>query len=328
MTVTHFQRRPQAGQLSIERVFASVRASLPSEVNCRVVVSRFASRGVWRRLYNMIEAAFNQSDVNHVTGDVHFLSLLLHRRKTLLTILDCVSLERLKGVRRAIFRLLWYTLPISRSAVVSVISESTKTELLRYVRCPAEKIRVISPCISADFTAEPKAFNVSCPRILQVGTGANKNLARVAKALAGVSCELLVVGRMSSEQEKTLRGFRINYRSLGELGDEEMIRAYRSCDMLVFASTYEGFGLPILEANTVGRPVVTSDVLSMPEVAGDAACLVDPFDPESIRSGVLRVINDANYRELLIQEGYANAKRFSACAIAQQYAELYRVLAA
>ena len=62
----------------------------------------------------------------------------------------------------------------------------------------------------------------------------------------------------------------------------------------------------------------------MPEVAGGAACLVDPFDTESIRQGVLRVINDADYRSQLIENGFANAKRFSVARIAQEYAEVYR----
>ena len=72
--------------------------------------------------------------------------------------------------------------------------------------------------------------------------------------------------------------------------------------MLTFVSTYEGFGLPILESQATGRPVVTSNVSSMPEVAGDAACLVNPYDADSIREGILRVINDDAYRKDLMGE--------------------------
>ncbi|MEY2495822.1 MAG: hypothetical protein QOJ45_2314 [Verrucomicrobiota bacterium] len=327
MTVTHFQRKPQGGQVSVERVFAAVRARMPNDINCRVFVSRFASRGVWRRIYDTVEAAFHQSDVNHITGDVHFLTLLFKRRKTLLTIHDCVSLERLTGVRRAILRLLWYSLPIARAAVVSVISESTKAELLRHVRCRPERIRVIPCCISGEFTAEPNEFNASAPRILQIGTGANKNLFRVAGALSAIPCEWHIVGSMTKEQEDMVRSFNLRYQALGFLDDDQLHAAYRSCDMVVFASTYEGFGLPIVEANAVGRPVVTSNILSMPEVAGEAACLVDPFDVQSIRAGILRVINEPEYRARLVLHGFQNAKRFSAEMVAGQYAEIYRELA-
>ncbi len=96
--------------------------------------------------------------------------------------------------------------------------------------------------------------------------------------------------------------------------------------MLVFASTYEGFGLPIVEAQATGRPVVTSDTLSMPEVAGDAACLVDPFNVESIRNGILKVIQDTGYREQLVQNGLKNVERFKPESVAMQYLALYREL--
>ena len=99
-----------------------------------------------------------------------------------------------------------------------------------------------------------------------------------------------------------------------------------SGDLLVFVSTYEGFGLPILEAQATGRPVITSNVLSMPEVAGDSACLVDPFDVSSIRKGILKVINDPAYREKLIKRGFENVKRFQPDKIAEQYADIYRGL--
>ena len=74
----------------------------------------------------------------------------------------------------------------------------------------------------------------------------------------------------------------------------------------------------------VGRPVVTSNLWSMPEVAGNAACLVDPLDVASIRAGICRVIQDSAYRERLVEAGFENVKRFQVETIAAQYANLYR----
>jgi glycosyltransferase involved in cell wall biosynthesis len=86
--------------------------------------------------------------------------------------------------------------------------------------------------------------------------------------------------------------------------------------------------MPIIEAQWVERPVVTSNCSSMPEVAGAAACLVDPFDVGSIRAGILRVINDEPYRERLIELGRENRERFSLAQVAHQYGALYeRVMA-
>jgi glycosyltransferase involved in cell wall biosynthesis len=131
---------------------------------------------------------------------------------------------------------------------------------------------------------------------------------------------------LSSDQKETLSNCDIEYSAKADISDNELVEMYIHCDMVVFASTYEGFGLPIIEANATGRTVVTSNILSMPEVAGDAACLVDPFEVESIRAGVLKVIQDAAYREQLVQNGFKNVERFKPEAVAIQYMALYREL--
>jgi glycosyltransferase involved in cell wall biosynthesis len=328
MIVTYFQRRPQGGQFSIERVFDAVRKKLPSDVNCRVATSTFSSRGLFRRIYNMIEALFRQGDVNHVTGDIHFLAIVLSPRKTLLTIHDCVSLHRLKGLRRNLFRLLWYTLPIRRARLVTVISESTKAEVIKLIGCNPSKLRVVPDCISELLQKSPAEFNERRPLLLQVGTTPNKNVSRLIQAIRGLPCRLHIVGSLHETLEKELAKSLVDYRVSKNLSDVEILSAYQECDMLVFASTYEGFGLPVIEANAVGRPVITSNLAPMTEVADGAACLVDPFSVLSIREGVVRVIGDKAYRNSLIELGYNNAERFRAEKIAHQYAQLYREIAA
>ncbi|MGA2032741.1 MAG: glycosyltransferase family 1 protein [Thermoguttaceae bacterium] len=326
MQVTFFHRRPQEDQISVERVFAQVRAALPAMVEPRVAESTFRSRGFWPRLYNAIEAVFRQGDVNHVTGDVHFLDILLAKKKTLLTIHDCVVLERLHGLRWWLFFFFWYWLPARRASIITVISRSAKRELLRYLRCDPAKIRVVhNPC-PREFHPAPRPFNEQNPLILQVGTRSNKNLLRLAEALRGIRCRLRIVGRLTDEQIGKLQDCRIDYSAVAEISDDEIADEYRRCDMLVFVSTYEGFGMPIIEAQATGRPVVTSNIFSMPEVAGAAAALADPFDAASIRATVLRVIRNGDYRAALIRRGYENTKRFSPRQIALQYAALYREL--
>ena len=114
---------------------------------------------------------------------------------------------------------------------------------------------------------------------------------------------------------------------LGKLTDEELVEAYRRCDMVVFASLYEGFGLPILEAQAMGRPVITSNFGAMREAAGDGALLVDPYSVEAIREAVLRITREPALREDLIAKGLRNAERFRADAVAARYAEIYRGMA-
>lgn len=181
-------------------------------------------------------------------------------------------------------------------------------------------------CVRGDFTPAPKRFSTQEPLILQVGTGANKNLERVVEALSGLKCRMNILGTLPATQKAILERHGIRYSNAQNATDTEVVEAYNASDMVVFASTYEGFGLPIIEANATGRPVVTANVLSMPEVAGSAACLVDPYDVASIRRGILRVIDDASYRQSLIEAGFENVKRFSAKAIAGEYVKLYREL--
>ena len=325
MRVTFYHRRAQS-DFSIRRVFEDVRCALPDSVVARVAVSRFPSKGIWRRVYNVVEAAFRQGDVNHITGDVHFLAFFLRKRKTLLTILDLVSVHRLKGWRRAVLLFFWYWLPIKRVTVVSVISEFTKKDLLGHIKVDPRKVRVVYCPVPSDFTPCAREFNAAKPVILQIGAGPNKNLERVAEALRGIPCHRRIVGKLTDRQVVALRQSGGEYSVTSNISDAELVEEYRRCDMVVFASTFEGFGLPIVEAQAIGRPVVTSTLCSMPEVAGDAASLVNPFDVACIRNGILKVINDPVYREELVRRGFENVKRFRAEEIAQKYDDIYREL--
>jgi len=306
-----------------------VRRSLPNCIDVRVAVSRFPSRGFWRRFYNGIEAIFRQTNVNHITGDIYYLAPFLCKKKTLLTIHDLVAVHRLRGFRRILLLFFWYWLPVRRSVVVSVISEFTKKELLQYIKVNPQKICVVHDCVSDDFKATPKGFNAIRPIVLLIGTRPNKgkNVERVVQALQGIPCRLRVIGDLDDSQLTALRQCGAPYSSVSNIPDAQVIDEYRQSDMVVFASTYEGFGLPIVEAQATGRPVVTSNTCSMPEVAGDAACIVDPFDVASIRGGILKVINDPVYRDELVQRGFENVERFRADRIAAQYLEIYKKIA-
>lgn len=343
MNVIHFHRRPQPTQFSIEGYFERIRGcfervrscaqtTVPDvdsplhDVDVKMHVMPYFSSGIMGRLANIFSAWRNQGEVNHITGDVQYIALLLRRDRTLLTVLDCQILERLKGWRRSLVKLLWYKLPSRRVAAITVISEESKRQLLKQIQFPADKIHVVPVSVSPLFQPSPKAFNTECPRILQVGTKANKNVVRLAQALKGIRCHLDIVGPIDEALQQTLNENGIVYTRFGRLSDDEMVERYRLADIISFVSTYEGFGMPIVEAQCVERVCVTSNCSSMPEVAGDGACLVDPFNVESIRSGFLRVCSDAQYRESLIESGRTNRLRFNEDMLAQKYALLYRDL--
>lgn len=327
LNIVHFMRRPRQDSFSIERLYEDIRGASPADCLFSTWTCAYFSQGIWGRLLDVWNASFAQRDVNHVTGDVHYLTYLLSHHKTVLTIHDLVMLSRLRGVRRWLLWLLWYWIPIRQSRAVIVISATTRDQLLASVRCNPDKIHVIHNPVSAEFKPMPLKFNAERPRILQVGTGLNKNLERVAEALSGVPCRLAIIGHLSPDQLNLLETLHVDYENHANLTRAQLLEQYQNADMLVFASTYEGFGLPIVEANAVGRPVITSNVFSMPEVAGNAACFVDPYSPAAIRAAVVRVTEDSEYRAALIEAGFRNVERFRLHTIAEQYAAIYRAVA-
>ena len=323
MKISLYGRKPFPGQVSLEAQFEHIRAALPAEFQTRTCTSRFVSKGLWRRVVNLFDAALNQSDINHITGDVHYLGLMLDPRKTILTVHDCSTMYGRPWPARMILRWFWYVLPARRAAAVTTISEKSRRELAGILRVDARSIRVIPDCVGGEFTWSPKEFRSECPEILQIGTRPNKNLIRLAEALRGIPCRLRIVGQLDAAAERALRENRIEHVNEFGLTAAQIVERYRACDIVTFVSTYEGFGVPVLEGQATGRPVVTSNIAPMRDIAGEGACLADPLDPASIRQCVLRLMNDAVYRESVVRRGLENASRYRPAAIAAQYAALY-----
>jgi glycosyltransferase involved in cell wall biosynthesis len=327
MQVIHFNRKPRLNaNYSIEGFYNNIREELKNKISIKYVECPFESNGIFRRFYNMVYAAFKQEDVNHVTGDVNYLNFFFKKEKNILTILDCGLLEVKKGFLNKLYKYFWFTLPIQRAKYVVAISEATKKEIINYTNCDSNNIKVIYVAISPLFKRVDKPFNKSKPTILHVGTSPNKNLKRLIQAINGINCKLDIVGKLKAEEIRMLKQYKIDYTSSMDLNTEEVVQKYVNCDILAFVSTYEGFGMPIIEANTVGRAVITSNLLSMPEVAGEAACIVDSYNIDEIRKGILKIIDEDKYRDDLISSGYENAKRFSLEKIAVEHLQLYKLI--
>lgn len=327
--VTFFQRRPRpAFNFSFEAIFKEIRRQLNGSITADVKICSYYNDGLWTKVLNIAEAAFRQSGkVNHITGEVHFLNLLMRKRTVVLTVHDCRFLERKQGWQRVLIKWLYLDLPIRRAQYVTTVSESTRQDILRHTTCRPEKIKVIPVAVDSMYRPFPKTFNPDKPVVLQVGTGENKNLLRLIEALAGIPCHLSIVGKLNERQKAALQHYGVEYSNSYDLSPAEMLAKYQDCDLVTFVSTFEGFGMPIIEANSVERVVITSNISSMPETAADAALLVDPFDVASIRKGLVRVCSDAQLRQRLIAAGRKNKLRFHPGAIARQYYELYRSIA-
>ncbi len=319
------------GYQSIERLFETLVPLLSTNFEVRVVRVPCQSRGILRCARNLIFTARQRADIIHVTGDIHYCALAIQRQRCVLTIHDFCSLDRLKGIRMRIFSTLWYSLPLRWAPHVTVISEETRRQLEHYFfQAIVGKIEVIPNCVDGAFRQNYRAARtgVSELRVLQVGTGSNKNLERVAAAASGLPLQLRIIGPLSDRQRSFLRSLDLDWTSVQQLSGEEVVREYRDSDLLVFASTYEGFGLPIVEAQAIGLPVITSNMAPMTEVAGDAALFVDPYDEKEIRAALEQILRSSDLVRRLSDQGRRNAERFDAKLVADRYADVYaRILA-
>ena len=324
MRIVFYQRSASIGTYSIERVFNDVRASLPAEVSSRTYEVPYKTLPFAVPL-NTFASSLNQGDVNHITGDVNYVAMGLDRKKTILTVHDCDNMRHLSGFSKFMVKKLWWELPVSHCKIVTAVSSNTARDLIIMFPKAEEKIRVIHNPISKTFKRTSKLFNQAKPVLLQVGTRrANKNLSRVVEAIRGIPCILDLIGPLDQEQRELLVNAGIHFRNFVGLNEEELFDRYVNADMVLCLSTWEGFCLPIIEAQAVGRPVVVSNVAPMPEVAGEGASFADPYSIEQIREAILRIIDNKTEWDRLVEQGLENVRRFNPKTIARQYLEVYR----
>lgn len=329
--VSFFVRKPRKlGNFSIINYYENLILELSNEFNVTLHVLPFYSSGFFPRLFNCFYAFLNQSDINHVFGDVHYITIFLRKKRTILTILDCISFNSNKGIKKFIFKWIWFKIPIMKSKYVTTISNSVKKEIINNFNIKEEKVKKIYFSIFID--EKLKELKKPQPqfifKILHIGSAPNKNIRNLAFGLKGLkNIELTILGKLSSIDKQILINLKINFIEIDKpLTDREVYDLYENCDLVSLISLYEGFGLPILEGNYFKKPVITSNISSMPEVAGNSAFLVDPKNPVEINIIINKIINKSFNIELHINNGIENLKRFNFSTQVTMYSELYKKL--
>ncbi len=324
-----FVERKPFESVSIERVFRQIAKDLPAD-RFEVEFQQMPyGHGIVGTFMNLLFFRPKPADIYNVTGHVHYIALRLPKKRTVLTIHDLVFLRRRSGLRRLVLKWLFLKLPVKRLDFVTAVSRSTRDEIIKYAGVEANKIRIIeNPLIDRFEPGDQKPFNEECPVILQIGTAANKNVSNLIHALRGIKCKLRIIGRLDANIYETLRSCAVEYENAFDLDQHDIAEEYRKADLVAFCSTYEGFGLPIIEAQAMRKPMLTSDLRPMREVAGGGAVLVDPNDIQSIRNGILKLTADAKFRNHVIELGEKNIHRFDHGKIASQYAAMYEQLLA
>lgn len=327
-----FRRHRALGNFSIENTFASVlHAWGPGPVPKWVESPEF-SEGLVKRWKIIRYARRIETDILHITGDIHFAALAWpswrrNRPVLVLTIHDIGFLAEFQGIKKWFFHKLWIHLPLRCVDHVVVVSEATKDAVLREAPWfDTNRVSVIPSIIPPHFEPRQDMPANKKPVALHIGLASNKNLARHAKAMQGINLHLRIIGEPKPPDLALLDSLGIEYSWKARLSTEEMQAEYARADLLLFASTLEGFGMPIIEAQVIGVPVITSDLDPMREVAGDAALLCNPLIPDSIRESIIKILHNNDLRHQLISSGFINAQRFSVHDVVRQHKNLYHRL--
>lgn len=234
-----------------------------------------------------------------------------------------------------------------RAARIATVSEYSRQDLLRTYRLAPEKVVTTYNGIEPHFTTQPRAadeaaqvrqrFGIAREFLLAVGSlQPRKNLERLIRTYARLRREqpdfapqLVIVGRKlwlaeSIFAEVSRQPWASDVILTGYVGDDDLPALYRTASAFVYPSLFEGFGLPPLEAMACGTPVITSNISSLPEVAGSAALLIDPLNEQELAAALQRILNDQPLRARLRAEGVRQAAKFTWRDAAEKTLQLYR----
>lgn len=315
-------------------------------INLGKGVTKGLNRFLWEQISLPKYIRKHGIDILHSPG---FVISLRSRVKNVLTIADMTFMNYPQV--HTLFKRTYFSLfmppSIKKADRVLAISESTKKDVIRAIKVNPEKIKVTYLAYGKEFRVMDKKkarelvnerYGIDKKFIIFVGMiEPRKNLPRIFKAFSelkkeGIPHKLVIVGKKGWKYKGMFR--QINKLDLGKdvmftgyVPDSNLAILYNAADMLAYPCLYEGFGLPILEAMACGCPVITSNISSMPEVAGNAALLVDPKEMMQIKSAMSKLINNSKFREGMIKKGLKRSSQFSWKKCAQETMNVYEALA-
>lgn len=304
---------------------------------------------IWHRarLPLPVEAFVGRVDLYHATDFV--LPPTLPGTRALLTVHDLSFVRVPETASPSLKAYLDVVVPrsVSRADHVLADSTATKNDLVELYGTPAEKITVLLSGVDERFRRVDNAAVLALarqryklpatPYIFSVGTvQPRKNYGRLIQALArlrggGQDVDLVIAGGAGWLEDpiyETIRQHDMtgHVHFIGFADEADLPALYSGAVGVAIPSLYEGFGLPVLEAMACGTPVVTSNVSSLPEVAGDAALLVSPTDLDTITHALEQLLTDPTLRQALVQRGLARASQFTWEAAARQLQQVYGFL--
>lgn len=283
--------------------------------------------------YSILKLKQQNFDVFHPTYyDPYFLKYL-GDKPFVLTVHDMIHEKFSEMFSFADMTSQYKRLLVEKASKIIAISQNTKKDLIELFGTDESKIEVVY--LGNSMFPKPNStlsFEIPKKYLLFVGLrDLYKNFERFIKSVTCIlnhDKELFVVcvggGKFTSAEMHLLSDLGIAKQVVQySLDDESLAYFYKNALAFVFASLYEGFGIPVLESFACGCPLLCGNVSSLPEIAGDGACYFDPYSEESIKNAVLKVLEDVAFRENLIQKGHERLKQFSWQQTAEQIKMIY-----
>lgn len=324
MKVCYIFRQKERKEYSIEAVFDTIAKNTDNTFE----ISKWYKPVSWvRSIKELIKLRKEKFDCYHITGEVYYLWIFLPFRRTIMTVHDIGMYKNHPwSLKRWLFVFLGIYLPSLFHKKIVCISELTRNDLVSFLHIKESKLITIENPLTIEIQPTFKQFNKGKPIIMQIGTGDHKNLDNLILAVKGLDCQIDIIGNPSTKLIELLNTCNIDYCISTNISNEELIDHYNHCDILYFVSRSEGFGLPILEAQAAGKPVITSEEEPMKSVAGEGALFAYPEDYYRIKENIMLIIENDNLRYNLIKSGLKNIKRFEPKRISMEYQKLYTAL--
>ena len=266
---------------------------------------------------------FLNSEKNPLLVNLSGLGPLFYKNQ-IITIHDLSFYENKKWFSKSYTTFYSFTTPIVAKNARKILSVSyfSKSEIIKHLQIKQEKIEVIYNAVSNDIKNEyasglvnsTDSFHINKNYILAVcSIDPRKNLQRLIDAFSQLDLSdyvLVLVGKTSKHFNVDLKTNLENIIFTGFISDQELSDLYKKCDFFIYPSLYEGFGIPPLEAMKNNCAVIVSDIPSLKEVCSDAALYVNPYEVESIKNGMLKIINDSALKKELKEKGNIRAEFF------------------
>jgi hypothetical protein len=311
---------------SIDTILSRINPLLNKNFKIIELRCPYSSDSIKNIFLNCLWACKIKSNVVHLTGDINYLSFFIKSNFIITTILDLGETRKLNYFKNKLYNFFWIFLPIYKSNKIITISHHINKELIK--RYPSFERKLITIYIPTDinYIYSEKIMYNKTTRILHIATSYhNKNTFRVAQAIQNLDVEYIIVGKVPLDTLNFIIDNKIKWKLLSNLSTVDLYNEYCKSDLVIFPSIYEGFGMPIIEGQSIGRVILTSNIDPMKEIAGDGAILVNPFDFEDIKKGILYFINNTTERKNIINKGLQNLKRFDINNIINDYIKVYDV---